>query len=344
MSSTLSSINPLTGGDFLNRADRVTDLHLHHVRQATADLNVIMASLKQSAKVSVPTIHDVQPEQEPTEVFFRPDYDISQIFRDDYSGEFSKLKDWFVSLRDGAADIFFPYMNHSSGGQADEWVTRAIAGTAINLAEDAELARGRTRAMEEAQRAKRQAAGSLAALSYALPPGALVAARQEADFAAGRLIGDLNRDLTIRAQEVRIEMIKFAVQQVNSLRQVAANGLTGYLNAFASLPGSAAQYAAQKADAKKAMWAAGRDYYSAQLGFKNLLLDAKKSNQQGDISMAQLSAGLDDKAITRDLTSLQTAAEVYGRLVAGAMSGINSHISLSAGATVSGSHTISEQI
>ena len=342
--STLSSINPLTSGDFLGRADRVTNLHLQHVRQATLDLNVIMASLKQSAKVAVPLIADVQPEQEPAESFFRPDYDISQIFRDDYSGEFSKLKDWFVSLREGAASIFFPYMNHSSGGQADEWISRAIAGTAINLAEDAELSRGRTRAMEEALRAKRQAANSFATLSYALPPGALVAARQEADFAAGRILGELNRDLTIKAQEVRIEMVKFAVQQVNSLRQVAANGLTGYMNAFASLPGSATQYAAQKAQAKQALWAAGRDYYSAQLGFKNLLMDAKKANQQGDISMAQLTAGLDDKAITRDLESLHTAAEVYGRLVAGAMSGINSHISLSAGVGASASHNISEAI
>lgn len=342
--STVSIPNPLTGTDFLSRADSVTNLHIRHVRQATIDLNTIMASLKQSAKVAVPTIQGIDPEQQPTEAFVRPESDISQIFKDDYSGEFSKLKDWFVSLRDGATDIFFPYMNHGGGGDADEWIVRAIAGTAINLAEDAEIARGRTRAMEEALRAKRQAAGSLAALSYALPPGALVAARQEADFAAGRMLGDLNRDLTIKAQEVRIEMVKFAVQQVNSLRQVAANGLTGYLNAFASLPGSATQYAAQKAEAKKALWAAGRDYYSAQLGFKNLLMDAKKANQQGDLTIAQLSAGLEDKAITRDLESLRTAAEVYGRLVAGAMSGINSHISLSAGASVSGSHNIQEQI
>lgn len=342
--STVSIPNPLTGTDFLSRADNVTNLHIRHVRQATIDLNTIMAALKQSAKVTIPQIGDVQPEGDPTEAFFRPETDISQIFKDDYAGEFSRLKEWFVSLREGAASIFFPYMNHSSGGQADEWISRAIAGTAINLAEDAELARGRTRVMEEALRAKRQAANSFATLSYALPPGALIAARQEADFVAGRMLGELNRDLTIKAQEVRIEMVKFAVEQVNSLRQVAANGLTGYMNAFASLPGSATQYAAQKAEAKQALWAAGRDYYTAQLGFKNLLLDVKKANQQGDITMAQLSAGLDDKAITRDLESLHTAAEVYGRLVAGAMSGINSHISLSAGASVSGSHTINEQI
>ena len=43
--STVSIPNPLTGTDFLSRADNVTNLHIRHVRQATIDLNTIMAAL-----------------------------------------------------------------------------------------------------------------------------------------------------------------------------------------------------------------------------------------------------------------------------------------------------------
>ena len=167
-------------------------------------------------------------------------------------------------------------------------------------------------------------------MGFSLPTGSLLAARQEADFIANRGMSELNRDLTIRVKELNLDLVKFAVAQVNNLRSVAVSGMTSYLNAFASLPGSAAQYAQQKASAKTAMWEAGRNYYLAQLNFKQHLLDTSKANMQKDIQLSELKAGLDDKEIERALKSLQTAAEVYGRLVAGAMAGINSHISLGA--------------
>jgi hypothetical protein len=167
-------------------------------------------------------------------------------------------------------------------------------------------------------------------MGFSLPTGSLLAARQEADFIANRGMSELNRDLTIRVKELNFDLVKFAVGQVNSLRSVAVSGMTSYLNAFASLPGSAAQYAQQKASAKTAMWEAGRNYYLAQLNFKQHLLDTSKANMQKDIQLSELKAGLDDKEIERALKSLHTAAEVYGRLVAGAMAGINSHISLGA--------------
>jgi hypothetical protein len=167
-------------------------------------------------------------------------------------------------------------------------------------------------------------------MGFRLPTGAVLAARQEADFDANKGLAELNRDLSIRAKEVNLDLAKFAVGQINELRSVAVSGMNGYLNAFASLPGSAAQYAQQKAAAKTALWSAGERYYLAQLNFKNHRMDAQKSNQSRDVSMSTLKAGLDDKEIERVLKALQTAAEVYGRLVAGAMSGINSHISLQA--------------
>ena len=156
------------------------------------------------------------------------------------------------------------------------------------------------------------------------------AANQEADFAANRGIAELNSNLTIEAQKVRKELVMFAVGQVNNLRGIAAQGLTGYLNAFASLPGSAAQYASQKSAAKQALWGASKDYYQAQTGFKSMLLEGKKTNVQSDITHAQLKVGIEDKKIERDMKSMQVMVEVVGRLVAGAMAGINSHISLGA--------------
>ena len=316
--------------EFVARADNVTQLHIQHVNKATADLNSIMSSLGAKTQVSVDNVLSIVPQGEPASVNFVPNEDVAGIFKDDYHGEFQALKEWFSSLRKEATDIFFPFVDAAGGDSADEWVKKAISGQAINLAEDAEFNRGRTRIYEESQRTKQQAAGAVAAMGFSLPTGSLLAARQEADFIANRGMSELNRDLTIRVKELNLDLVKFAVAQVNNLRSVAVSGMTSYLNAFASLPGSAAQYAQQKASAKTAMWEAGRNYYLAQLNFKQHLLDTSKANMQKDIQLSELKAGLDDKEIERALKSLQTAAEVYGRLVAGAMAGINSHISLGA--------------
>jgi len=316
--------------EFVARADNVTQLHIQHVNKATADLNSIMSSLGAKTQVSVDNVLSITPQGEPASVNFVPNEDVAGIFKDDYHGEFQALKEWFSSLRKEATDIFFPFVDAAGGDSADEWVKKAISGQAINLAEDAEFNRGRTRIYEESQRSKQQAAGAVAAMGFSLPTGSLLAARQEADFIANRGMSELNRDLTIRVKELNLDLVKFAVAQVNSLRSVAVSGMTSYLNAFASLPGSAAQYAQQKASAKTAMWEAGRNYYLAQLNFKQHLLDTSKANMQKDLQLSELKAGLDDKEIERALKSLQTAAEVYGRLVAGAMAGINSHISLGA--------------
>lgn len=316
--------------EFVARADNVTQLHIQHVNKATADLNSIMSSLGAKTQVSVDNVLSIAPQVEPASVNFVPNEDVAGIFKDDYHGEFQALKEWFSSLRKEATDIFFPFVDAAGGDSADEWVKKAISGQAINLAEDAEFNRGRTRIYEESQRTKQQAAGAVAAMGFSLPTGSLLAARQEADFIANRGMSELNRDLTIRVKELNLDLVKFAVAQVNNLRSVAVSGMTSYLNAFASLPGSAAQYAQQKASAKTAMWEAGRNYYLAQLNFKQHLLDTSKANMQKDIQLSELKAGLDDKEIERALKSLQTAAEVYGRLVAGAMAGINSHISLGA--------------
>ena len=316
--------------EFISRADRLQELHIHHVTKATADLNAIMSVLGAQSQVSVENVLGLTPQSEPYSVNFVPSEDVAGIFNDDYHGEFQALKEWFSKLRKEATDIFFPFVDSAGGDSADEWVGRAISGQAINLAEDAEFNRGRTRIYEESQRSKQQAAGAVAAMGFSLPTGSLLAARQEADFIANRGMSELNRDLTIRVKELNLDLVKFAVAQVNSLRSVAISGMTSYLNAFASLPGSAAQYAQQKAAAKTALWDAGREYYLAQLSFKNHLLDTNKSNMQKNLKISEMKAGLDDKEIERSLKSLHTAAEVYGRLVAGAMAGITSNVSLDA--------------
>ncbi len=320
----------ITQQDFISRADEVTNEHLRFARQATADLNSIMTGLRQITKVEVPAIDPLDPVEEPDPTTMPPSEDVVAVFHDDYQGVFGELKTWFESLKENAIATFFPFIDTPAAADADAWMQRAIAGTAITLAEDAELNRGRSRAYDESMRTKRTVAGASSAAGYILPTGAMLWAQYEADFAAGRTVAETNRDIIIKAQEVRIQQAQFAVQQVNNLRSVAAQSLNGYLNAFASLPNSAISYAAQKENAQKDLWEAGRQYYAARLGYQSLLTDIAKTNQQSTLATTRLQVEIDDKMIERDLKSLQVMADVMGRLVAGAMAGINSHISLSA--------------
>lgn len=320
----------ITQQDFITRADSVTNEHLQFARQATADLNSIMTGLKQVTKVTVPSINPLATIDEPDSTTMPPSEDVVAVFHDDYQGVFAELKTWFESLKTNAISTFFPFIDTPAADDADTWMQKAIAGMGINLAEDAELNRGRSRAYDESIRAKKTAAGASSAAGYILPTGAMLWAQYEADFAAGRTVAETNRDIIIKAQEARIQQAQFAVSQVNNLRSVAAQSLNGYLNAFASLPNSAISYAAQKENAQKDLWEAGRQYYAARMGYKSLLTDIAKSNQQSSLATAQLQVGIDDKMLERDIKSLQVMADVMGRLVAGAMAGINSHISLSA--------------
>lgn len=319
----------------MGRSDSLTQLHINYATQANNSLNTIMSNLAKNSRVSLPSVDALKDPTDPNEVFFRPDSDLSQIFAADYLGTYNELKTWYADLVSKAQDLFFPNIESTLGPETDKWLLAAINGEVIKLDEDAELNRGRSRAWREAARAKQQAASGVSALGYPFPSGALLSAVNEADLVAGNAVYELNRDITIRAQEVRIQIVQMAIAQVNQLRQTAISGLTSYLGAFASLPGTATQYAAQKAQAKESLWAAGARYYASKLQFQQLVTDAGKVNVGKDLTLAQLDASLQDKQIERDLKSLQTSAEVYGRLVAGAMAGINSHVSLGGSANVS---------
>lgn len=321
----------------ISRADGLAQLHINYARNANADLNSIMSSLANSTRITIPKINALDSPEDPNETYFKPDTDLSQLFATDYLGTYGELKTWYGELVANAQQLFFPNIEDTLGPETDAWLLKAIKGEAIKLDEDAELNRGRSRAWAEADRAKKQAAGGVAAMGYSLPSGALFAAVNEANYAATNTVYELNRDITIEAQKVRIQIVQAAVAQVNQMRQTAISGLTSYLNAFSSLPGTAVQYAAQKADAKKSLWESGARYYASKVQFQQIVADVGKANLGKDVSLAQLDVSMQDKIIERDLKSLQTAAEVYGRLVAGAMAGINSHVSLSGGASVSDS-------
>ena len=136
--------------DFVARADAVTQKHLDHVNKATADLNAIMSGLGVQSQVMVQNVQSITPQSEPAAVNFVPEGDVARIFQDDYHGEFDALRDWFVTLRKEATEIFFPFVDAAGGDGADAWAQKAIAGMAIDLAEDAEFNRGRTRIYGEA--------------------------------------------------------------------------------------------------------------------------------------------------------------------------------------------------
>ena len=197
---------------------------------------------------------------------------------------------------------------------AENWLQAAIANDngGIPVAVQEQLYEDdRSRILEDASRASDAVIGAFAARGYPLPPGAAAAAAIEIQRKAQGEIASSSRKLSALA----IDMQKFNVQQLLSLRQVAMSSALDYIKSIAA---SSAQVTGLGYDSQSKLIASAADFYRAQTGAAELVakvgqfnqtlaLDAGAKNQAAELNLinAKLQAMLEEaKSVAAMATSL----------------------------------------
>lgn len=182
------------------------------------------------------------------------------------------------------------------------------------------------RAALDASRAAADVIASFAARRYPLEPGAEVAALVEIEQKAQSEMSASSRKLTSLA----IENMRFAVERVVGLRQVAMSSALEYIKALSIGGDQAARSVDTAYGAQSRLISAVSSYYGARTSAKELEFKGSSANAQ--MSQEAAKANLQSSLTTVDmrLKSLMQEADLLGRL--GTALYNNAHISASTSA------------
>ena len=209
-------------------------------------------------------------------------------------------------------DAYFPTEQTTYDG-AEQWLQDAIAnpdaGIPASVASQL-LTDDRDRALSEATRATADMLATFATRGYPLPPGTAAAAAVEIQTKAQGEIAASSRKLAV----LSVENMRFAVEKVLSLRQVALTAAADYVKTLAFGMDQAGKVVDGGYGAQARLISAASSYFGAQTSARDLEFKGAMANA----SMAQEAekANLQSRlsTIEQRLKSLVTEAETLGRL------------------------------
>lgn len=174
------------------------------------------------------------------------------------------------------------------------WVLETLeAGTGLGAeAEAALFTQAKDRAYQAHSRSVQQTTNEMALRGYPLPPGAVAAARRDADRVAAEVLAAANREILVESMRMRADMVKTAVSVANDMYQSMRSAPIDLMKTYASLP-------ALDADAKRAMANAMEAYYSSLIRYSELQTFDETKNFE--VTQFKLNYGLErDKLVLQN--------------------------------------------
>ena len=207
---------------------------------------------------------------------------------------------------------------------AEDWLQAALASpTGLPAATAAQmLTDDKDRILAEANRAADAAVARFAAARFPMPPGAATAAVLTIQQTAQGEIAASGRKITIAS----VEQLKFAVEKLIGLRQLAMGASIDYLKTLGGVSPTATQLVGSGYEAQSRLITAAGGYYgartsAAELATKNaqfnvaLALQAAEKNQVASLTMIEDKL----KLLLGELAALaQMATSLFGNLHASA--------------------------
>ena len=236
-------------------------------------------------------------------------------------------------------DNFFPDISGQLASVSDTWIINQISGDSTGLSPAAEQAlytRGKERLTEDAYRAETEAMTLFASRGFSLPPGVLFAKVQEVQQLALDKAGDLSRDVLVENTKIKVETLKFAVEQSTKLRLSMFDSLARFLEASSRVPMNSVQYAGEFVNARKGVAEAIIGYYNALLKEGELDLTAHIKREELLQTNYNIYASTNVSAQGHHVSAVVGAANAVGQLAQAAMSSQNTVTNLG--------HTVSESI
>jgi hypothetical protein len=235
------------------------------------------------------------------------------------------LRDLTPALTAAIADYIARWFPTCVVSATDNWICNTIlyGGTGLPAhIENAIWQRGRARDIIEANRLEQEAYTALADRGFTQPTGATATRVLMIQQEASNKISQFNRDTAIKAAEIEIENIKFAVEQGVKIRIAVMQGLGDYIRAWYTPYGYAIDMAKARAESKGKFINSAADYYRAMISEAELELRADiataEAQNEANKAWAQLTTSANQ-------TKGQVAgglAQAYGSAAAAAASSV----------------------
>lgn len=275
------------------RYQRTTDFLQSHASKALMEASNARRRISADAKpdLSAPRVDIAlnKPNMEPPAKF-------SDLFpnSDGTATEVVRLN----NMVDKWIDTHFPAINGCFKNIPEDWLCGVISGVKpFGLDETVfELVWHRARDQEH-RTFKSDEAELRAAFSergFSIPPGAYVRATDRLKQRGEEAVSEVNRQEAIRHEDIKVQLLQFAVEQANQYKMAVMNSLAEFYRMWATIPDKDIERAKVRAQAYSSLYTALGSYYNVELAFEELRLKAETADAEAQLSNDQHKVSLYD--------------------------------------------------
>lgn len=257
---------------------------------------------------------------------FTPNTELSVDFRNAYQQAFA---DFTPTVLEAVVDYMTRFFPAALATVIDDWIQNAITNGGTGLPTAIETAiwdRARGREIIEARRLEQEAAGQFAARGFVMPPGALAARLLEVQQDATNKSATMSRDRAIKAAELEIENIRFAIEQGLKARIAVIGGVGDYIRAWMKPADDAVEYAKALVAAKEKLWNEASAYYRALIAEAEMNLRAQEISATSRDRMVALDVQSYTAFTTAQTNAALVVAQQLGTAAAGALNAIGTQV------------------
>lgn len=252
-----------------------------------------------------------------------PDLSLDDLLPDGLDNDYIK---WLDNNAEKLIDKYFPLLKCCLRTLPEEWLCKVISGT-DPYGDSEQIFRAvwnqaRDNAYKTAQIEKNQLAADFSSRGFTIPVGAMVGLIAQAEENASDTISQANKEIMINEINVKLDLLKFAVEQAINLKIALLKAMADFYKIFIDLPNYAVKVAEAKANIYNAYYRALASYYDNELGFERLKFSAATAqlDSENTYEKLKLDAYRPDPSFN---PSIAKAADAFAQ-IASAASNANS--------------------
>lgn len=278
------------------------------------------ASQASLAFANLPNIDEPAVEIPP---FINPDEDLGNAWRIELANAFADLNPKIADDVEDFVDQWFPAPCVQTS--TDAWICDTIAG-GLGLpvsVENAMWQRARENEVTDQLRREGEAVISFVGRGFAMPSGVLTSQLTVIRQETANKISSLNRDIIIKSAEIRIETVRFAVEQGIRLRLGLITALIDFIRARIALYDLMRSRAVSYTEAKRALWQGAAAYYQALLSLEELKLRRDIADIEFTLKDREIFAQAFVGLVQARTEAASAAAKTMGDQAAAALGSLN---------------------
>lgn len=237
---------------------------------------------------------------------------------------------WLDNQAEDWLGRFFPNITQCLRTLPDDWLCDVISGVKPLGYSQTYFELAWHSARDRAQRTRRNEVATLDAdfsmRGFSLPPGAYVAAVDQAAQRAADVVLEVNREQAMKDIEIKYQMLIFAEEQALNYKLGIFRALADFYRMWLEVPDKDLERARIRAQAMSSLYSALSSYYDVEIKVEQLRLQAKQIDAEVDLDVSRnriAAYGADNSAnpalgqATRAFADIASAAaNAAGTLVA----------------------------